>query len=134
MSLGIFDHVQSVSFKCKKTQAKLITVTDGEIYDVAVDLRSNSKTFGKYVALKISYKDDFSFYIPAGFAHSYYSFHKENIIYYKLDNYYAPKYESGIVYTDPIIKVKWPKKKMIVSQKDKKLLTFKQFCNKFGGI
>ena len=101
---------------------------------MVIDLRRNSNTFGKVFSIILSKDNALGLYIPAGFAHSYYSFHKENIIYYKLDNYYAPKYESGIVYTDPIIKVKWPKKKMIVSQKDKKLLTFKQFCNKFGGI
>ena len=49
-------------------------------------------------------------YIPAGFAHAYYSYEKENIIYYKLNNYYSPKYESGIIYNDKTIKIKWPKK------------------------
>ena len=61
-------------------------------------------------------------YIPAGFAHAYFSFDNENIIYYKLDNYYAPNFESGIIYNDSSLKIKWPRKKIIVSNKDRKLL------------
>lgn len=121
-------------FQSKFIQAKYVNVLKGKILDVVIDLRRGSKTFGKFFSIILSKDNALGLYVPAGFAHSYYSFNKENIIYYKLDNYYAPKYESGIVYNDPVIKVKWPKKKMIVSQKDKKLLTFKQFCNKFGGI
>ena len=82
----------------------------------------------------LSKKNAIGLFIPAGFAHAYYSYEKENIIYYKLDNYYAPKYESGIVYNDTSIKVKWPKKKMIVSKKDKELLTLKEFKKKYKSI
>ena len=70
-------------------------------------------------------------YIPAGFAHAYYSFDKENIIYYKLDDYYNPKYESGIIFNDKSLKIKWPKNKMIISMKDKKLLSMSEFKIKF---
>ena len=93
-------------------------------------LRKNSKTFGEVFSIILSKKNAIGLYIPAGFAHAYYSYDKENIIYYKLDNYYNPKYESGIIYNDPSINIKWPKKKMIISQKDKKLLTINQFLKK----
>ena len=73
-------------------------------------------------------------FIPSGFAHAYFSFDDENIIYYKLDNYYAPKFESGIIYNDPAIKVKWPKKKLIVSKKDKNLLSLNEFKKKIKYI
>ena len=73
-------------------------------------------------------------YIPAGFAHAYYSYEKENIIYYKLDNYYAPKYESGIIYNDTDLNIKWPLKKFLISKKDKKLLSFKNFCDNHIGL
>ena len=73
-------------------------------------------------------------FIPSGFAHAYYSFDKENIIYYKLDNYYKPQFESGIIYNDPSLKIRWPKKKMKVSQKDKKLLTIKEFIKRFKSL
>ena len=62
--------------------------------------------------LKLFYQKDnaIGLYIPAGFAHAYYSFDKENIIYYKLDNYYSPEFESGIIFNDPTIDIKWPNK------------------------
>ena len=72
--------------------------------------------------------------IPKGFAHAYFSIDKENVIYYKLDNYYAPEFESGIVYNDKSLKFKWPKKNMIISQKDKKLLTLNEFSKKFKSL
>ena len=78
----------------------------------------------------MSKKNALGLFIPAGFAHGYFSYDKENIIYYKLDNYYAPKFESGIIYNDPSIDFKWPKKKMIISQKDRDLPSFIQFKKK----
>ena len=122
-------HIQT-----KFKQSKYINVLKGKILDVVIDLRKNSKTFGKVFKIILSQKNALSLFIPAGFAHAYYSFEKENIIYYKLDNYYAPKYESGIIYNDSKLKIKWPKKKMIRSTKDKKLLTFANFKKKFKKI
>ncbi len=122
-------HIQT-----KFKQSKYINVLKGKILDVVIDLRKNSKTFGKVFKIILSQKNALSLFIPAGFAHAYYSFEKENIIYYKLDNYYAPKYESGIIYNDSKLKIKWPKKKMIISTKDKKLLTFANFKKKFKKI
>ena len=75
-----------------------------------------------------------SLYIPEGFAHAYYSFSKLNIIYYKLSNYYHPKYENGILWNDKFLKTKWPIKKPIVSIKDRKLKTFLEFKKKFKGL
>ena len=116
-------------FQIKNKQSKYVNVVKGKILDVVIDLRKNSKTFGKVFSIILSKKNAIGLYIPAGFAHAYYSYDKENIIYYKLDNYYNPKYESGIIYNDPSINIKWPKK-MIISQKDKKLLTINQFLKK----
>ena len=117
-------------FQIKNKQSKYVNVVKGKILDVGIDLRKNSKTFGEVFSIILSKKNAIGLYIPAGFAHAYYSYDKENIIYYKLDNYYNPKYESGIIYNDPSINIKWPKKKMIISQKDKKLLTINQFLKK----
>tara|TARA_B100000575_G_C23125066_1_gene651706 strand:+ start:1849 stop:2382 length:534 start_codon:yes stop_codon:yes gene_type:complete len=114
-------------FQTKFKQSKYVNVIKGKILDVVIDLRKKSKTFGKVFKIILSKENCLGLYIPAGFAHAYYSFHEENIIYYKLDNYYAPKFESGIVYNDKIINVKWPKKKVIVSIKDKKLLSMSDF-------
>jgi dTDP-4-dehydrorhamnose 3,5-epimerase len=96
--------------------------------DCVIDLRKNSKTFGKSFKIILSDKNCLGLYIPEGFAHAYYSYENFNIVYYKLSNYYMPKYESGIIWNDKIIKIDWPNKKPILSKKDKKLKTFDDFC------
>ena len=117
-------------FQTKNQQAKYVNVIKGKILDIVIDLRKNSKTFSKIFKIILSKNNALGLFIPAGFAHGYYSYDKENIIYYKLNNYYAPKFESGIVYTDPVINIKWPRKKMIVSSKDRVLLTINEFKKK----
>ena len=89
---------------------------------------------GKIFCIKLSEKNCKSLYIPEGFAHAYYSFSSINIIYYKLSNYYHPKYEDGIIWNDQLIKLKWPVKKPVVSPKDKKLKTFKEFEKIYKGF
>ena len=121
-------------FQSKFKQSKYVNVIKGKILDVVIDLRRKSKTFGKTFRIILSKKNALGLYIPRGFAHAYYSFEKENIIYYKLDNYYAPKFENGIIYNDKLINVKWPKKKMFVSKKDKNLITLKEFIKKFKSL
>ena len=121
-------------FQTKFKQSKYVNVLKGKILDVVIDLRKNSKTFGKSFKIILSKKNALGLYIPAGFAHAYYSFENENIIYYKLDNYYAPKYESGIIYNDQELNIKWPKKKMLISIKDKNLLSFKEFRKRHIGL
>ena len=106
----------------------------GKILDVVVDLRKKSRTYGKFFSIILSQKNALALYIPSGFAHGYYSYEKENVIYYKLDNYYNPKFESGIIYNDFELGVKWPNKKMIISKKDKSLLTLNQFRKKFKNL
>ena len=98
-------------FQHRNKQSKFVNVVKGRILDVVIDLRKKSKTFGKTFKIILSKKNALGLFIPRGFAHAYYSFEKENIIYYKLDNYYSPKFESGIVYNDKSINIKWPKKK-----------------------
>ena len=103
----------------------------GKILDYVIDLRKNSKTFGKTYKIILSEKNNLSLYVPTGFAHSYLTLDKENIVYYKLDNYYAPKFESGIIYNDKKLNIKWPRKRVLVSRKDKKHQSFNQFCKTF---
>jgi dTDP-4-dehydrorhamnose 3,5-epimerase len=121
-------------FQTKYKQSKYVNVVKGKILDVVIDLRKKSKTFGKIFKIILSKENALGLYIPAGFAHAYYSFNKENIIYYKLDNYYAPKYENGIVFNDESLNIIWPKKIMLVSKKDKNLDSFKNFCKNIGGL
>ena len=91
-------------FNSKFPQAKFVTVLKGKILDYVIDLRKKSKTFGKSFSIILSDSNCKSLYIPKGFAHAYYSFSKLNIIYYKLSNYYHPKYEDGILWNDKIVK------------------------------
>ena len=121
-------------FQSKFQQAKYVNVLKGKILDVVIDLRKRSKTFGKTFNIILSKENAIGLFIPRGFAHAYYSFEEENIIYYKLDNFYKPKYEHGIIHNDKKIKIKWPKRKMIVSKKDKKLKSFQNFCETFGSL
>ena len=106
-------HIQIVS-----PQAKIITVTHGKILDVAVDLRKNSKTFGKCVQVVISDKDDFSFYIPKNFAHGFLCLSKECTVNYKCSEYRNERSETTINWCDENINIKWPIKKPILSKKD----------------
>ena len=117
-------HLQTVN-----SQAKLITVTYGKIFDVTVDLRKNSKTFGKYFSIVISHNDEFSFYIPEGFAHGFVCLSKTCTINYKCSNYRHAKSERTISWDDKNINIKWPIKKPILSVKDKNGLSLIDYEN-----
>ena len=121
-------------FQSKFQQVKYVSVLKGKILDYVIDLRKKSKTFGKSFSIILSENNCKSLYIPAGFGHAYYSFSKLNIIYYKLSNYYHPKFEDGILWNDKNLKFKWPAKKPIVSSKDKKLTTFLDFKTVYKGL
>ena len=109
-------HIQTV-----KPQAKIITVTHGRIFDVAVDLRKKSITFGKYVGITISDKDDYSFYIPEGFAHGFVCLSNECTVNYKCSQYRNTESEKTLSWNDNIVNIKWPTKKPLLSNKDKNL-------------
>ncbi len=118
-------------FQTQFQQAKYVNVLKGKILDCVIDLRKNSKTFGKSFKIILSDKNFLSLYIPEGFAHAYYSYEKYNIVYYKLTNYYKPQFESGINLMDKTLNVKWPKKKFNISKKDNALRSFKEFCKTY---
>ena len=111
--------LRGLHIQTKNPQAKIITVAHGKIFDVAVDLRKKSKTYGKYFGVIISDKDDFSFYIPEGFAHGFLCLSNKCTLYYKNSNYRDPKSEVSIAWNDKSLKIKWPIKKPTLSNKDK---------------
>lgn len=111
--------LRGLHFQSKFSQGKLITVTNGKIFDVAVDLRKKSKTFGKHFSIILSEKDNFSFFIPENFAHGFLCMSKSCTIHYKLSNYRNPTYEKTIRWNDNKLKIKWPVKKPILSKKDR---------------
>ena len=121
-------------FQYKHQQSKLITVIKGKILDCVIDLRKNSSTFGEIFSTILSENNCKSLYVPSGFAHAYFSIQKINVIYYKLSDYYDPKFEDGICFNDKDINVKWPKTKLIVSKKDKLLGSFQSFKTKYKAL
>ena len=101
-------------------QGKLVTVIKGAIYDVAVDIRRDSKTFLKWVAVELSDKNHCAVYIPPGFAHGFMALEDDTRVLYKMThNEYAPEFERGILYSDPDLVIPWPLPHPLVSEKDK---------------
>lgn len=121
--------IRGLHLQLKKPQAKLISVMTGKIFDVVLDCRKGSSTFGKHFTIKISAKDNISLYIPEGFAHGFCSLENNTILYYKNSNYRNKKYEAGILWNDKDLKIKWPIKKPTISLRDKKNSSFSKFLN-----
>ena len=104
-----------------KEQAKLISVISGEIFDVAVDIRKDSTTYGKWVSQILSEKNHKMLYIPEGFAHGFCTLSDTANVFYKVTNEYSPENERGIIWNDPNVSISWPIENLIISEKDKKL-------------
>ena len=123
--------LRGLHLQTKNPQGKFLTVLKGKIFDVLVDLRKNSKTFGKYFSTYLTNNSYCSIYIPRGFAHGFCCLEKENIIYYGCTNYREKNHEIGIIWTDKDLKINWPIKKPIMSLKDKQNFSFKEYCQNF---
>ncbi len=119
--------LRGLHFQKKRSQGKFLSVLKGEIFDVALDCRPGSKTFGKHFKIFLSEKNCKSIYIPPGFAHGFLGMKKENIVMYGCTQYRDAKSESGIIWNDPYLKIRWPKSKPILSTKDKNNQLFKYF-------
>jgi len=119
--------LRGLHIQTKFSQAKIITVTHGKIFDVAVDLRKKSRNFGKYFSVIISDKSDFSFYIPKGFAHGFICLSKQCTVNYKCSEYRRAIYEKTLSWNDKKLNIKWPIKKPILSDKDKYGLNLNSF-------
>ena len=118
---------RGLHFQSKFAQGKYLTVLKGKVLDVAVDLRKNSKTFGKYYKIILSDNNGKSIFIPPGFAHGFLGLKKET-------NYRSKRHENGILWKDKDLKINLPLKKPKVSTKDKSLASYKDFCKKYGGL
>ena len=121
--------LRGMHFQTKFSQAKLVRVTQGEVFDVAVDMRKNSLTYGKWKGVLLSEKNKRQFYIPEGFAHGFLVLSDIAIFNYKCSNYYAPEYDCGFIWNDKDINIKWPVNDLnniILSEKDKNHKTFKE--------
>ena len=119
--------LRGLHFQKKYPQSKLVRVVKGEVFDVAVDLRKDSKTFGKYESVILSEENQKQFLIPKGFAHGFLVLSDEAKFVYKCDDFYHPEDEGGIIYNDPDININWPFLDNIeLSEKDKKHSSFKE--------
>ena len=100
--------LRGLHYQIQKSQGKLVRVINGEIFDVAVDLRKSSPTFGSYVGIRLDDKDKKMLWIPPGFAHGYYVMSDWAEVEYKVTEYYAPEFERTIIWNDPKLKIDWP--------------------------
>ncbi len=119
--------LRGMHLQTKFAQGKYLSVIKGEIYDVAIDLRKNSRNFGKYFGINLSEKNGTSIYIPPGFAHGFLGLKKENVICYHCTNYRSKNHELGISWNDSDINIKWPKNKPTLSNKDKRNISLKDY-------
>lgn len=120
--------LRGLHFQTKFTQGKLVRVTQGSVFDVAVDLRKGSPTFGEWEGVVLSSENKRQFYVPEGFAHGFLVLSDTAVFNYKCTNFYAPEYDSGLMWNDSDINIDWPLEdidEIILSEKDKKHKNFK---------
>ena len=130
--------LRGLHFQTKHTQGKLVRVIKGSVYDVAVDLRKGSDTFGKWYAVKLSAENKLMFYVPEGFAHGFLTLEDETEFTYKCTDLYAPEYDSGILWNDETINIDWKfeefginSDELTISEKDKIQQKFDKTKNYF---
>lgn len=103
-----------------KTQTKLISVIAGELFDVVVDIRRNSPTYGQWIGEVLSFENKRQILVPKGFAHGFCTLQPNTQVHYKVDEFYSPEYDRGIRWDDPDIGISWPTRHPILSVKDKR--------------
>jgi dTDP-4-dehydrorhamnose 3,5-epimerase len=119
--------LRGLHFQTKHSQGKLVRVTKGEVFDVGVDMRKNSKTYGKWFGVYLTDENKKQFYVPEGFAHGFLVISEFAEFVYKCTNFYHPEYEKGIIWNDKTIGIEWPLDRVseiILSDKDKNAESF----------
>tara|TARA_Y100001936_G_C15637330_1_gene439631 strand:+ start:64 stop:582 length:519 start_codon:yes stop_codon:yes gene_type:complete len=130
MSYSKKNVLRGLHIQKKKPQGKIITVLKGKVFDVTVDLRKKSKTFGKVYTCILSEKNSKSLYVPPGFAHGFLTLSKENIVIYSNTSLRHKSSETTIKYNDETLKIKWPQKQMVISNKDKIGISYLEYIKK----
>ena len=130
--------LRGLHFQLDYPQDKLVRVINGEVFDVAVDLRNGSPTFGKHYGILLSADNKKQFFVPKGFAHGFLVVSDYAEFCYKVTDFYHPNDEGGLMYNDPDIGIEWPfsenlrEEDLILSDKDKVNQSFKEYCNGKG--
>ena len=110
--------LRGLHYQNPRGQAKLVQVFQGEVFDVAVDIRPGSQSFGQWYGTRLSFENKHQLFIPAGFAHGYCVLSETALFYYKCSDYYAPECEAGVLWSDPDLGIDWPMKQPLLSEKD----------------
>ncbi len=121
--------LRGLHFQTKHTQGKLVRVNSGEVYDVAVDLRKGSPTYGQWEGILLTAENKKQFYVPEGFAHGFLVISEEAVFNYKCTDFYAPEYDSGLLWNDEEVAIEWPLDgigEILLSEKDKVQKTLKE--------
>lgn len=129
--------LRGLHFQRRHSQDKLVQVLRGAVYDVAVDLRKDSPTFGAWKGVYLSEKNQTMFYIPKGFAHGFLALEEGTLFSYLCGDRYDPESDGGILWNDPELGIDWPLEQVgevILSEKDKKLPTLSDFRSAYGGL
>lgn len=124
--------LRGLHFQTKHTQGKLVRVTQGEVWDVAVDLRKGSPTYGQWEGVYLSSENKRQFYVPEGFAHGFVVTSEEAVFNYKCTDFYAPEYDSGLLWNDPDVGIEWPLEdleEILLSEKDQKQKTLSELTD-----
>ena len=130
--------IRAIHFQLGHQQAKLVRCVKGHVYDVIVDLRKDSKTFGKWIGFDLSEDNHREIYIPEFFGHGYLVL-EESVVSYKCAENFFPEGDNGIMYNDPKINIEWPfdliggEENLIISEKDKKLMSLEEYLNAISG-
>ena len=120
--------LRGLHFQTKHTQGKLVRCTEGEVWDVAVDLRKGSPTYGQWEGVYLSSENKRQFYVPEGFAHGFVVLSETATFNYKCTDFYSPEHDGGLLWNDEDVAVEWPLEgieEVLLSEKDKKQKTFK---------
>ena len=121
--------LRGLHYQKKHTQGKLVRVLSGEVFDVAVDIRKGSKTYGKWFGVTLSAEKKNMFYIPEGFAHGFVVLSETATFNYKCTDFYSPEHDGGLLWNDEDIAIEWPLdgiEEILLSEKDKKQKKFKE--------
>ena len=128
--------IRGLHYQARQAQGKLVKVLQGTIFDVVVDIRKGSPAFGTYVGIELSGKSPDMLFVPVGFAHGFLALEDDTEVQYKVTDFYAPQYDAGICWNDPLLGIQWPLtkygiSKVVVSPKDAMLPSLKEIVSPF---